>query len=272
MRELGMSCTTNFSSPEKEPKPGREQVRELEERTPEKYLTMNIERSAAVVDNVRLLTDAVEYIICDVESEYGEQGNSQRSPELRRLLTALRFSNKLLMRLAARNLAYDQRIWDIRRETLNVHESESVKRLTILAAFFLPLSLSSSILAMDKRLVDLHLLLYDFVGVFTIIASLAILLYIVIGLGIKVARRVSVAFNFHPEKEGSWKTVNYSFALILWAIVTSSFIVGMVKDVILGLEVLGYLLAGFVVLECAWYLWYQLKKLPYRPRNKSQVY
>jgi hypothetical protein len=247
-------------------------MRELEEQTSEKYLTTNIERSAAVVDNVRLLIDVVEYIICDVESDHGEQGSSQLSPELKRLLTALRFSNKLLIRLAARNLAYDQRIWDIRRETLNVHESESVKRLTILAAFFLPLSLSSSILAMDKRLVDLHLLLYDFVGVFTIIASLAILLYIVIGLGIKVARRVNVAFNFHPEKEGSWKTVNYSFALIFWAIITSSFIVGMVKDVILGLEVLGYLLAGFAVLEWAWYLFCRLKSLPYRPRSRFRVY
>ena len=279
MRELKMSCTTNFSSPEKRLKLGREQMREFEEQTSEKYITINIERSAVIVDNVRLLTDVVEYIICDIEGDHGEQGSSQLSPELKCLFTALRFSNKLLTRLAARNLAYDQRIWDIRRETLNVHESESVKRLTILAAFFLPLSLSSSILSMSKRLVDLHLLLYDFVGVFTILASLAILLYIVIGLGIKVARRVNVAFNFHPEKEGSWKMVNYSFALIFWAIITSSFIIGMVKDVILGLEVLGYLLAGFVVLEWVWYLLnlarYRLEKKlekgPYGPRSKFRV-
>jgi uncharacterized membrane protein HdeD (DUF308 family) len=107
---------------------------------------------------------------------------------------------------------------------------------------------------MNKWLVDLHLLLYYFVGVFTIIASLAILLYIVIWLGIKAARQVNVTFNFHPKKEGPWKMVNYSFALTFWAIITSSFIVGMVQDVILGLEVLGYSLAGIFVLEWAWYL------------------
>jgi hypothetical protein len=270
IRELKTNCTTNFSLPEKKRKLGREGARELEEQSPEKYLTMNIERSAAVVNNVQLLTDLVEYIIGDIERDHGEQGNGQLSPELQRLFAALRFSSKLLIGLAARNLAYDQRIWDIRRKTLDVHESESVKPLTILAAFFLPLSLSSSILAMRTRLVDLHLLLYDFVGVFTILASLAILLYVVIGPGIKVARRVNVAFNFHPEGEESWKMVNYSFALIFWAMITSSFIVGMVKDAILGLEVLAYRSAGFLVLECTWYLLnlvrHRLKKLSYRLR------
>ena len=34
---------------------------------------------------------------------------------------------------------------------MNIHESTSVKRLTILAAFFLPLSLAAGILSMKTR-------------------------------------------------------------------------------------------------------------------------
>ena len=42
-------------------------------------------------------------------------------------------------------------------------ESQAVKRLTILAAIFLPLSLTTGVLSMQSRLRDIHLILWDFV-------------------------------------------------------------------------------------------------------------
>ena len=60
---------------------------------------------------------------------------------------------------------------------LNVRESYSVKRLIIVASIFLPLSLASSVLSMQTRFVDLHLLLYDILGVFCLISSFTLVVY-----------------------------------------------------------------------------------------------
>jgi hypothetical protein len=136
-----------------------------------------------------------------------------------------------------------------------------VKRLTILAAFFLPLSLASSILSMQTRFVDLHVLLYDFLGVFCLVASIAILVYFILTEALRISKMEKWQRN---ERYALWKVrwwsseadndkVEYAMALFLkyilyfciWAIITASFIVGMVVHVTLGLKVLGY---GFAAL------------------------
>lgn len=73
-----------------------------------------------------------------------------------------------------------QRASEIRDRQLNMEKSNSVKRLSILATVFLPLSLSASILSMQNRLTDLGLKLFDFLGLFLILGSAAVLILILV--------------------------------------------------------------------------------------------
>jgi hypothetical protein len=148
---------------------------------------------------------------------------------------------------------------------LNIRESISVRRLTLLAAFFLLLSLSASIIGMQTRFAELNLLLYDFIGVFVVICALTILMYC-IGLVVsrstirqpipwhqpwviwdKVKDNVSNFMNlkgyFYFNSISVY--IVYTTAVVL---VTASFTIGMVLNAILGLKVLGYGLSGLVLL------------------------
>jgi hypothetical protein len=62
----------------------------------------------------------------------------------------------------------------------------STYRLASLAAFFLPMSLASSILSIETRFKDLHLMLFDFAGVSIILITISMLCY---GLVIWVQRK-----------------------------------------------------------------------------------
>ena len=152
--------------------------------------------------------------------------------------------------------------WNSYQQIRSIRASEGVTRLTVLAAIFLPLSLASSMLAMDNRLVDLHLRLFDFVGIFFVLSSIAFLAYLlIIGLW-TISRAAEEAWSKaclaagrsfltrHGEKDKVavrllWAAVLACFVL-LWFIVTSAFVVGMVDDVILGMRVLGFAVAGWV--------------------------
>ncbi|KAI4114067.1 MAG: hypothetical protein LQ338_008061 [Usnochroma carphineum] len=176
-----------------------------------------------------------------------------------------------LARISRDNMDRYQHGWDAYREIINVHESQSVKRLTMLATVFLPLSLSSSILAMSTRLVDLHLLLYDFVGVSLILGSLAFTLYSTIAavneLWARYAKEEKLS-RIEMEKEKTernsssemfiacsrwiyWDMLEIWYSVFLvafWIGLTVSFVIGMVDDVMFGLKFLGYFTAGIVTL------------------------
>lgn len=61
--------------------------------------------------------------------------------------------------------AFNQCCYDLYLSTLNIHESQSVRRLPALAMDFLPLSLGAALLSLQTRFSDLSYLLHDFVGV-----------------------------------------------------------------------------------------------------------
>jgi hypothetical protein len=136
---------------------------------------------------------------------------------------------------------------------LSIRESISAKRLTILASLFLPLSLVSSLLSMQTRFKNLHLLLYDFLGVFILISSLTILAYSAVRIGYVIKslpalnpwRALEIA-QHHPFARYYYFTAGGLSLLysLSWAIVLSSFVVGMVLNVTLGLKVLGFGFAG----------------------------
>src|SRR5207248_2743778 len=69
---------------------------------------------------------------------------------------------------------------------LNIQESEIVKRLTILAAVFLPLSLATGVLSMQTRFAHLGYLLYDLIGVFLLVGFIAILVFCILKLRVHI--------------------------------------------------------------------------------------
>lgn len=160
-----------------------------------------------------------------------------------------------------RSIARINRAFDAKDKLHNMHESLSVRRLTILATIFLPLSLSSSILSMQTRFVDLKLRLYDFIGVFVIVGTGAVVLLMVVRVTSKVrSGRFGSAFSpaklwarskaFNTAEDPGlvglktnlrlYAILFGGFCAVMWMIVLMSFIIGMVKDVVFGLKLLGY--------------------------------
>jgi hypothetical protein len=146
-------------------------------------------------------------------------------------------------------------------------QTESVKRLTILAAIFLPLSLSSSLLSMSSKITELGVLWYDY---FAISVSMALLM-VVAYAGMRgwqadasqrhhrlplptdsFVMRVNKHFHLflgylydillgHIYEQGLLTLLSYFFGLA----VVASFWVGVVQEMSLGLKILGYATAGF---------------------------
>jgi hypothetical protein len=150
------------------------------------------------------------------------------------------------------------RSFEAENKFLNIQESTSVKRLTMLASIFLPLSLSASLLSMQTRFKDLDSLIWDFFGVFCIIASTTIVIYF-ISRGFSPSGPFFCAIEMHLMDTSSSSSDQYKkydlgrwvgywvpklLFISIWLIVTVSFIVGMFLNIPLGLKVLGFSFAG----------------------------
>ena len=68
-------------------------------------------------------------------------------------------------------------ISDVTKALVEEDQARSVKRLTLLAAIFLPLSLASSLLSMSTRTRDLGLLWYDFIGISSLLVIVMFFIY-----------------------------------------------------------------------------------------------
>lgn len=135
----------------------------------------------------------------------------------------------------------------------NIQESTSLWLLSLLAAIFLPLSLASSLLSMQTRLTELHYLLYDFFGVIVLFGSGALLIILVMK---KVAKTNGSAHGVLKIKG-----INRIVAVLAWATVVASFLVGMIIHVDLGLKILGIGVAaniGMLAL-CMFLRWFAYK-------------
>ena len=134
------------------------------------------------------LTNMTEFTAKNVEIEIEPLGSSPKS--LIEYILEIRYSSAQLTQMSQDNMDRYKHGWDTYRELLNVHGSEDVKRLTILATIFLPLSLPPCMLAMNTRFADLGPLLYDFVGVSFLVGAVTLILYYSI---IYVIQAVSLA-------------------------------------------------------------------------------
>jgi hypothetical protein len=130
-----------------------------------------------------------------------------------------------------------------------IHEAQSIRILSILASIFLPLSLACGMLSMQTRFANLDYLLYDFFGVLTLLGTLVAVLLIALRLYLswtELLRRLdqNPLFRTHIRPHG--RTAVLWLLFLGWALLLSSFLVGMVKDVGLGLTILGYGVSAIV--------------------------
>ena len=139
----------------------------------------------------------------------------------------------------------------------NKSSSAGVTRLTLLAAIFLPASLSSSLLAMSTRFKDLNLLLYDFIGVFFLLGALALFAYGAVIAGTRIRATVKIATKLGLGKR------QFTFMIFLVVtpavIITTTFLIGMFWDARNGGIALATGLALYIVLVigvwCCVYIW-----------------
>ena len=203
------------------------------------------------------LSEAIDFVVGVLLKDCERTGDAAaRSIDWERVSTLQKLCDQRL-NSTRRSIDRLNRSFDAQDKVHNIQESTSVKRLTILATIFLPLSLSTSILSMQSRFVDLKLKLYDFI---VIVGTVAVLILLIVS-AIPSIRSSRFARIFSPFR--MWTTMSDSepslvssrsprlqtlvfwwYFTNIWSIVLVSFIVGMVRDVILGLKILGYGFAG----------------------------
>ncbi|KAK3311555.1 uncharacterized protein B0T15DRAFT_549165 [Chaetomium strumarium] len=125
----------------------------------------------------------------------------------------------------------------------DMSQSKNVQILTLLATIFLPLSLSAGILSMQARFKDLGQLLYDFFGVVVLLAAAVALLVfamLVFSLLNEVESTLHHKVLYVRLVRPLLLVTLVSVGLDFGALVLSSFVVGMFKDVRLGASILGY--------------------------------
>ncbi|KAL6886074.1 hypothetical protein GGI43DRAFT_277062 [Trichoderma evansii] len=129
------------------------------------------------------------------------------------------------------------------RLSKDMNQSGNVQMLTLLATIFLPLSLSAGVLSMQSRFKDLGDLLYDFFGVVVLLAAVVALLIVAMILFSSVKELESRLFKYNWYKGILHPILVFTISgitLTLGALVLTSFVVGMFKDVVLGAKILGY--------------------------------
>jgi hypothetical protein len=158
--------------------------------------------------------------------------------ELRALCEDLKRSSAQL----TTRLESNMRLFELLR---SFHESSKVQLLGLLAAIFLPLSLASSLLSMQTRLVDLHYLLYDFCGVIVLLGTIVLIIVVLLKLFAKFKDKLAEWKSDTSHFYIPWVSIRLQYGVlgwlvVVWALLLSSFLVGMVRDVPLGLKILGY--------------------------------
>ncbi|KAH7117442.1 hypothetical protein EDB81DRAFT_916252 [Dactylonectria macrodidyma] len=125
----------------------------------------------------------------------------------------------------------------------DMSQLDNVQTLALLAAIFLPLSLSAGVLSMQSRFKDLGDLLYDFFGVVVLLGAIAALFLVAMFLFSSVSELESRLWRYRRYKAFVRPVLLFTMACIaltFGAIVLTSFVVGMFKDVVLGAKILGY--------------------------------
>jgi hypothetical protein len=185
-----------------------------------------------------------ECLSFDIKSSRGGDGVTT-SPEQPLHLLAQDISD--FKTLASRLACRLRHQIELSKQIVDFDETKSVRRLTLLASLFLPLSLSAGILSIDKRASQLGARLYDFSGIFCIFFLLMLLVSPVISVLMAYGEKVQdcktrIRFSYRIPSDkwllGLIRAMNRLF-ILLWFFLTISFIVGMSTNIQVGLIILG---------------------------------
>ena len=141
---------------------------------------------------------------------------------------------RLCLTRFSEDLEHSLKLLDLSR---NFRQNNSVQRLTVLATFFLPMSLATGILSMGTRFKDLGPLLYDFFGVLVLVITFVVLYLSGLFLLENKFRYLRLPALF----------LTFVVVVGYGPLVLSSFLVGMFDDVVLGAKILGFGTAASIV-------------------------
>ena len=195
------------------------------------------ERSLVVIELVRPAIDILSETFAD--GLINQQAFRSLRAEIRVECSALgKLSSRIVERFESR-----LKFFELFR---GIQDSLRVWLLTLLVCIFLPMSLASGALSMQTRFASLHFLLYDFCGVITIIGSLVVTVFLALKLMTIIADLITKArarfgrLKFPRALLWPVAVVFSSAVLLFWALIFTPFMVGMIKDIGLGLRILGY--------------------------------
>jgi hypothetical protein len=167
--------------------------------TKSKEAFQEIEDAEGILRSVNNLVDSIEFVIAALEPNNiaEKQEPARKTRDTRRNLQVLDGLCKERRKNAERALDALNRQLDYLTKKYSIREAHSIKTLTILASIYLPLSLAASMLGMQtpfKAVAHNHTeqqedldgtnLLFDFVGVFIILASATIFILQLIKLAL----------------------------------------------------------------------------------------
>ena len=187
-------------------------------------------------------------------------------PHLIEIAGDLRYQVRHIQHLATQIQALCSTNFNDQISRANIRESRAVRRLSILASLFLPLSLSATILSMQSRFVGIHLILWDYI---TICIDLGLIVFITF--------RISKSTSFtrqlvdyikgmitdvgedlgEDSRQRQWTITWLSLPLPLALIVIVALNFGMFGNIHIAWKILGYGAAvggGILVLGAMWYL------------------
>ena len=168
----------------------------------------------------------------------------KNTPDLELLAAELRGSGHDVTNRLSRmsdNLDHHLQLLSLSRD---MSQMEGIHVLTVLATVFLPLSLSAGVLSMQTRFKDLGDLVYDFFGVVVLLLAVVLVIIAVMLAVSRVREWMSKPSVLDGKK---LKLLVMRVALILGALIFASFVVGMFKDVMLGVKILGYGMAAAII-------------------------
>ena len=206
-------------------------------------------------------------------------GSDTRALDMQKLkLIEVAFRAKLKAAKAKVDVILDTFVTQIesKSEYSNRHQERSLKRLTILASVFLPLSLSCSILSMGTRVTDLGLIWYDWAGLCALWIFIVFSIYYTLKFANAVGQYTKYVITFFLAME-AWFFPSESRRIRLWAawlsvvyriwkaifgksssviilvfslsvLIVVSFGIGIFQNLNLGLRVLGFGAAAWMFL------------------------
>jgi hypothetical protein len=192
------------------------------------------------------LTDPVLGLISILESVFPASNTCR---ELRSSIAELHCQCSNITKTTARfssRLDHNLKYLDVSR---NMQESLRVWILSALASVFLPLSIATGLLSMQSRFIDLQVLLYDFCGVVVLVATVLIVSFQLLRTYVLLKERFETWTPGSFLLEGMkslWRGSAVVVSICVWLLILASFLVGMIKDVRLGAEILGFGLAALL--------------------------